>query len=157
MVLSTEEDVREYLESHTHPYRDAWKSSHDHGDFDRIREQLHESSGIRTTRISDYPFASVAALGGATFGITTQAEYYYAFAAQIVYWIAGYTDLDGVTNAITGVQFGKGKYKHAMFAAILDLYESFQDYNKMKTIGYHNATRLIIFFIGYLLGWMKVF
>ena len=115
------------------------------------------SPGVRSCRISDYPFASLAALGVATFGITSQWEYYYAFAAQVIYWIAGYSDLDGVTNAITGVQFGKGKYKHAMLAAILDVYESFQDYNRMKTIGYHNATRLMIFFVGYLLGWMKVF
>ena len=118
---------------------------------------IDEHRGIRSTRISDYPFASVAALGVATFGITSQWEYYYAFFAQIIYWLAGYTDIDGVTNAIIGVQFGKSKYKYAMFAAILDLYESFQDYNIMKSIGYHNATRLAIFFIGYLLGWMKVF
>ena len=124
-------------------------------DFQMI--ELPREHGIRTTRVSDYPFASVAALGVATFGIRSQWEYYYAFLAQAVYWIAGYTDLDGVTNAIIGVQFGRGRYKHAMFAAILDLYESFQDYNVMKTIGYHNATRLLIFFTGYLLGWMKFF
>ncbi len=116
-----------------------------------------EYRGLRTTRVSDYPFASVAALLVATFGITSQWEYYYAFFAQTIYWLAGYTDLDGVTNAIIGVQFGKGKYKYAMFAAILDLYESFQDYNLKKTIGYHNATRLLIFFLGYLLGYTKFF
>ena len=101
----------------------------------------------------DYPFASVAALGVASLGIKSSWEYYFAAAAQFIYWLQGFKGLDGLTNALIGVQFGRGAYKYAMFATLLSTYETISDLKKHKgALTYKSSSRIGIYSIGYLLG-----
>ena len=106
------------------------------------------------SNVWDYPFASVAALAVASFGVKHQWEYYYAIFSQFIYWLQGFKGLDGITNAIIGIQFGRGSFKYAMFATLLGTYEAFYDFQKSKTITYKSSTRIGIYVIGYLLGYL---
>ena len=44
----------------------------------------------------DYPFASVAALGVASFGMKKRWEYFFAVFGQFIYWLQGFKGLDGL-------------------------------------------------------------
>lgn len=103
----------------------------------------------------DYPFASLGALALASMGVKKWWAYYYAVVAQFIYWMGNYKGLDGITNAIVGIQFGRGVYHWGMFASLLSLWEVFQDssvFEFKKGISYKNTTRLLIYAVGYLLG-----
>ena len=103
----------------------------------------------------DYPFANLAALGIATFGMKKSWEYYYALVGQFAYWLQGFKGFDGMLDAIVGIQFGRGEFKFAMFGTLLSGLETINSLSRTKTLTYKSSTRLIIYAIGYLMGWMN--
>ena len=128
----------------------AYKDSVPVDDF--TRDYIGES--IRPN-VWDYPFASVAALGVASLGMKKRWEYFFAVFGQFIYWLQGFKGLDGLTNAIIGIQFGRGSFKYAMFATLLGTYEAIDDLQKSKTLTYKSSTRMGIYAIGYLLGYLN--
>jgi len=114
----------------------------------------YQTESLNRPNVWDYPFASVTALGVASFGVKNSWEYYYAVFGQFIYWLQGFRGLDGMTNAIIGIQFGRGSFKYAMFATLLGAYEAIDDLNRSKTLTYKSSTRIGIYAIGYLLGYL---
>jgi len=117
-----------------------------------MSDAVEDAPWNRPVRVWDYPFASVGALILASMGVKHMWAYYYAVLSQFIYWMSNYKGLDGITNAIVGIQFGRGEYKWGMFATLLSLYETFKDADFKKGLSQKNTARVIIYVIGYLLG-----
>ena len=124
--------------------------------------------GERDQRLTDFmdsftpnpkdPLFELLAFGSAGFGVRSRAELVWASIAHVVYWLTGGVGLDGMTNALAGVQIAKGRYSTAAIPSLKATYDTMKTLSKSSKlfVPYASVVRSTIYMTGWLLGFFKI-
>jgi hypothetical protein len=104
----------------------------------------------------DIPIIKTASLALLAFGITSYKELLFGSISMGVYYWTTEGTLDGAILALSGNQFGKGKWKTASFPTLLETYQSYRDFNKGKFMTKTQLMKLFIWMLGFYLGQQKI-
>ena len=110
----------------------------------------------RKTEGWEKPILSMAALLVVSLGVRTKAEWIFAVACQLVFWVCGHKGPDGMYNALAGVQTAYGRYKYSAFPTLLDAYNSIEDLSKQKRLTERHIMIWVIYGLGFGLAKYRV-
>ena len=110
------------------------------------------------TAITNYrePMGLVVAFW-ASLGVRHVTEVTAALVAQFIYWYIGYHGPEPLYSMLAGIQFGRGQYRHALPATILDGYLTIDGFSSHGILSYRSIFISFLWFVGFLLGKYRVF
>jgi len=127
-------------------------------DFDQTNYDYWEEYEVYEGKTKGWekPILSMAALLVVSLGVRTPAEWAFAVASQLVFWVCGHKGPDAMYNALAGVQIAYGRYTYSAFPTLLDAYNSIEDLSKQKRLTDKHILVWVIYWVGFLLAKYRV-
>ena len=104
----------------------------------------------------DIPVIKTASLALLAFGITSYKELLFGSVAMGIYYWTTESTLDGAILALSGNQFGKGRWQTASFPTLLETYQSYREFNQGRFMTKDQLMKLFIWVLGFYLGQQKI-
>jgi hypothetical protein len=104
----------------------------------------------------DIPIIKTASLALLAFGITSYKELLFGSVAMGIYYWTTESTLDGAILALSGNQFGKGRWQTASFPTLLETYQSYREFNQGRFMTKDQLMKLFIWVLGFYLGQQKI-
>ncbi len=104
----------------------------------------------------DIPIIKTASLGLLAFGITSYKELLFGSLSMGLYYWTTEASLDGAIVALSGNQFGKGKWQTASFPTLLQTYQTYREINSGRYGTKDQILKLFLWTLGFYLGLQKI-